>query len=112
MRTRLLTQAKHLRQNQEKVEKQLTYLNTEIQHTKLTRRAAELVIALVAGGIVTLIMGRLIGLGLSKVQLSTDSENIHPASIPYINTKEDCDRRDGSIWYEGKCWDFTHGVDW
>ncbi|MDJ0508173.1 MAG: cyclic nucleotide-binding domain-containing protein [Crocosphaera sp.] len=112
MRTRLLSQAKHLRQSQEKVEKQLNYLNTEINQTKLTRRAAELVIAILAGGVATFAIGQLIGLGLSKVQLSTESDDIQPASIPYINSQEDCEKREGSVWYEDKCWDFTHSPDW
>ena len=112
MRTRLLSQAQQLRQSQEKVEKQLNYLNTEINHTKLTRRAAELVIAIVAGGVATFAIGQLIGLGLSKVQLSAESENVQPPSIPYINSKEDCEKREGSVWYEDKCWDLTHSPDW
>lgn len=29
-----------------------------------------------------------------------------------IKTKEDCNRRDGSVWKEGQCWDFTHRIDW
>ena len=112
MRTRLLSQAKQLRQSQQKVEKQLNYLNTEINQTKLTRRVAELVIAIVAGGVATFAIGQLIGLGLSKVQLSAESENVQPPSIPYINSKEDCEKREGSVWYEDKCWDLTHSPDW
>lgn len=87
MRTRLLSQAKQLRQSQEKVERQLNYLNTEINHKKLTRRVAELVIALVAGGVATFGVGQLIGLAVTQVQPSTDSKQVSPASIPYINTK-------------------------
>ena len=112
MRTRLLSQAKQLRQSQEKVEKQLNYLNTEINHTKLTRRVAELVIALVAGGVATFGVGQLIGLAVTQVQPSTDSKQVSPASIPYINTKEDCEKRDGSVWHEEQCWDFTHSPNW
>lgn len=112
MRTRLLSQGKQLRQNQQKVEKQLNYLNTEINHTKLTRRVAELVIAIVVGGVATFTVGQVVGVGLSKVQLSTESDNIEPASIPYINSKEDCEKREGSVWYEDKCWDLSHSPDW
>ncbi|MDJ0601531.1 MAG: cyclic nucleotide-binding domain-containing protein [Crocosphaera sp.] len=112
IRNRLLSQAKQLRQSQEKVEKQLNYLNTEINHTKLTRRAAELVIAIVAGGMATFAIGHLIGVGFSQLQLPRESEDIQPALIPYINTKEDCEKRDGGVWYEEKCWDLTHDTNW
>ncbi|MDJ0730637.1 MAG: cyclic nucleotide-binding domain-containing protein [Crocosphaera sp.] len=112
LRTRLLSQAKQLRQSQEKVEKQLTHLNTEINQTKLTRRAAELVIAIVAGGVATFGIAQLIGLGLNQVQLPRESDNNQPALIPYINTKEDCEKRDGGVWYEEQCWDLTHDPNW
>ena len=112
MRNKLLKQAQELRKNQQTVEKQLTYLNTEIQHTKLTRRVAELVIAIVAGGVVTLIIGRLIGIGINRLDIPTESTTPSPASIPYIKDKEACDKREGSIWYEEQCWDFSHRDDW
>lgn len=112
VRTRLLSQAKQLRQSQEKVEKQLNYLNTEIHHTKLTRRVAELVIAIVAGGIATFGIGQLIGLTFSQAKLPLESDNIQPALIPYINTQEDCEKRDGGLWYEKECWDFNHDPNW
>ncbi len=112
MRTRLLSQAKQLRQSQEKVEKQLNYLHTEINQTKLTRRVAELVIAIVAGGVATFGIGQLIGLGLTKVELPIESDKFQPAAIPYIKTKEDCEKRDGALWHEETCWDFTHDPNW
>ncbi|MDJ0579983.1 cyclic nucleotide-binding domain-containing protein [Crocosphaera sp.] len=112
MRTRLLSQAKQLRQSQEKVEKQLNYLNTEINQTKLIRRVAELVIAIVTGGVATFGVGQLIGVGINQVQLPIESDQVSPSSIPYINTEEDCKKRDGSIWHEEQCWDFTHSPDW
>lgn len=112
IRTRLLSQAKQLRQSQEKLEKQINYLNTEIYQTKLTRRAAELVIAIVAGALGTFGIGQLIGLAFSQVKLPIESDNIQPALIPYINTKENCEKRDGGVWHEEKCWDLTHDPNW
>ncbi|MGK7954548.1 MAG: cyclic nucleotide-binding domain-containing protein [Crocosphaera sp.] len=112
MKTRLLSQAKQLRQNQEKVEKQLNYLNTQINQTKLTRRAAELVIAIVVGGVATFGIGQLIGLGLTQVKLPLESDNVQPAIIPYINTQERCEQREGSVWHNEKCWDLTHDPNW
>ncbi|MGK7950502.1 MAG: cyclic nucleotide-binding domain-containing protein [Xenococcaceae cyanobacterium] len=111
-RQRLLQQAKQLRQSQTKVEKQLNYLNNEIQRTKLTRRVAELVIAIVAGGLTTLMILRLIGMGLAKIQVPFDNDIPSPTAVPYINTPEDCDKRSGSVWHKGTCWDLTHGADW
>lgn len=112
IRTRLFKQAEQLRQNQANVEKQLNYLDREIQHTRLTRRVAELVIALVAGGITTLIIARLLGMGLNKISVFSNTQTPNPTAIPYVSTPEDCEKRDGSVWYEGTCWDLTHRTDW
>lgn len=108
----LLKKAEQLRKSQQQVENQLTFLDKQVQKTKLTRRVAEVVIALVAGGIVTLITGRFIGMGLSKIPIDSEQNSPSPASIPYIQTEEECKKRTGSIWHEGKCWDFSHNKDW
>lgn len=125
LRSQILKQAKQLRESQNKVEKQLNYLDTEIQHTKRTRRAAELVIAIVAGGIATLVAGQLIIQGLAKLAEFQARENLFsspsapatepipmPTIIPYIETREKCDRQEGQIWYGDRCWSLIHRADW
>ena len=118
LRSKILEQAKQLRESQNKVKKQLNYLDTEIKHTKQTRRAAALVIAIVAGGIATLVVGQLIGRGLAKLAQSPTRKNYYtdsvpmPTAIPYIQTREHCLRIDGRVWYGDRCWSFTHRADW
>ncbi|HAC63508.1 MAG TPA: hypothetical protein DCF68_08185 [Cyanothece sp. UBA12306] len=108
----LLKKAEQLRKSQHQVENQLNFLEQQVQQTKLTRKAAGIVIALFAGGFASLFFSHLIGIGLSKMPISSEQELPKPASIPYIKTEERCQKRAGSIWYEGQCWDFFHNKDW
>lgn len=118
LRSRMLKQAKQLRESQNKVKKQLNYLDTELQQTKKTRRVAELFIAIVAGGIATLVVGQLIGYSLAKLAKSPARENQStdsipmPTAIPYIQTREKCVRIEGQVWYDNRCWSFIHRADW
>ena len=112
----LLKQAKNLRKSQQNVQKKLYYLDSEIQHTKTTRRAAEIFIALVVGSLVTLMVGWM----SSKVIARLASPNSppaparapYPAMIPYIETEEACQKRAGSRWQNGQCWDYEHDPEW
>ena len=69
-------------------------------------------IAIVAGSVATFGIGQLVGIAINQVQVPRESDNIQPALIPYINTKEKCEKRDGGVWHEEKCWDFTHDPNW
>ncbi|MGK7930461.1 MAG: cyclic nucleotide-binding domain-containing protein [Microcystaceae cyanobacterium] len=106
----LLKQAKNLRQSQQKVQKKLYSLDTEIQHTKTTRRVAEIVIALAVGSVVTLVLS-LVGSQLINRRMAS-KQTPAPAIIPYVTTEEECQKRFGSRWNEGQCWDYEHDPQW
>ncbi|MGK7944101.1 MAG: cyclic nucleotide-binding domain-containing protein [Microcystaceae cyanobacterium] len=106
----LLKQAKTLRQSQQKVQKKLSYLDTEIQHTKTTRRVAEIVIALTIGSGITVIFGLLWSQVFSR--WVTLKQSPAPAAIPYVTTEAECQKRFGSRWQNGQCWDYQHSPDW
>ncbi|MDJ0576837.1 MAG: cyclic nucleotide-binding domain-containing protein [Xenococcaceae cyanobacterium MO_234.B1] len=112
----LLKQAENLRKSQQNVQRKLYYLDSEIQHTKTTRRGAEILIALVGGSLVTLMVGWM----SSKMLLRLASPNSplapamipYPTVIPYIETEEACQERLGSHWHNGQCWDYEHPPEW
>ena len=121
IRQRLLSQASQLRKSQQKVERQLSSLNTEIQKNKLNRRLVQTLIALGTGIFATLLVTHLLGWGLTRLAQQNNSapetesntdKPPYPAQVPYINTPEECRDRPGSFWYDNQCWDFEHSPNW
>ncbi len=106
----LRTQADHLRQSQHQLQRKLYYLDSEIQQTKTTRRLLEILIALVGGGLVTLMAG---WLGSKMIaRLASPHSPPAPTIIPYIHTEAACQKRWGSYWQNGQCWDSQHHPEW
>ncbi|MGH2412352.1 MAG: cyclic nucleotide-binding domain-containing protein, partial [Microcystaceae cyanobacterium] len=85
LRHQLVKRAQQLRESQLKVKQQLNHLNTEIIHTKIERRAIEIMIAIAAGIIAAFISIPLLKKVPGLFPLPLDA--VHPASIPYINTE-------------------------
>ncbi|MDJ0692637.1 MAG: cyclic nucleotide-binding domain-containing protein [Xenococcaceae cyanobacterium MO_188.B32] len=106
----VLKQADNLRKSQHNVQRKLYYLESEIQHTKTTRRVFEILIALVGGGLVTLMAGWLGGKVIAR--LSSPSSPPAPTIVPYITTEAACQKRWGSRWQNGQCWDYEHHPEW
>jgi hypothetical protein len=46
---------------------------------------------------------------LSYTSASTSADTIYPTSLPWIETRSDCEHR-GRKWYNNKCWDSEHNL--
>ncbi len=115
LRADLLKQAETLRESQQKVEKKLYYLDTQIEHRKRTTQIAQLLIALVTGSLFTLMIIWITNLAIARFEPSnsSDSDRIsYPTVVPYIDTPEACEKRGGSRWENGQCWDYQHDPNW
>ncbi len=111
----LLKQAETLRESQQKVEKKLYYLDTQIKHRNKTTQIAQLLIALVTGSLFTLIIIWITNLAIAKFDPSNSSDSDmtpYPTVVPYIDTPEACTERGGSRWQNNQCWDYQHDPKW
>ncbi|AFZ03086.1 hypothetical protein Cal6303_4172 [Calothrix sp. PCC 6303] len=46
---------------------------------------------------------------LSYTYASTNTDTTYPTSLPWIETKSDCEHR-GRKWQDNKCWDKEHNI--
>jgi hypothetical protein len=46
---------------------------------------------------------------LSYTSATQASDTVYPTSLPWIETKSDCEYR-GRKWYDNKCWDKEHNM--
>ena len=111
----LLKEAETLRESQQKVEKKLYYLDTQIKHRNKTTQIAQLLIALVTGSLFTLIIIWITNLAIAKFDPSNSLDSDitpYPTVVPYIDTPEACAERGGSRWQNNQCWDYQHDPKW
>ncbi|MBP0022000.1 MAG: cyclic nucleotide-binding domain-containing protein [Cyanobacteria bacterium SBLK] len=107
LRLTLLERAEKLRHNNLKVKKQLFNLNSEIKQATIARKGAQFMVLMAVGGFMALIGAYLLGVYYRTTPELSDNLS-HPTVIPYANDPETCEKRSGSYWIEGQCWDYEH----